>query len=209
MNVRPEKCMRALARRRGEHGEHVIRVLDQQPERLKTLHTLTEGNPLVLALIYRLLETAESDAAMADLEILLDQVTPYYKARIEEYQTPQQRAVIDAIALYWDPITTGHLSRITNVPSTTLSPLLIKLRKDGLIESLQQATERTRDLDLTPPPAARSAAREHVSRRPLACAAPALRCEEGSVSSVSSVSSVAAIRSVNPCDPWLRHQSAS
>ncbi|RYE51066.1 MAG: ATP-binding protein, partial [Rhizobiaceae bacterium] len=79
-----EACMRALAARRGENGAHVLEVLDRQPERLKTLHVLTGGNPRILALIYRLLETAESDAAMADLETLLDQVTPYYKARIEE-----------------------------------------------------------------------------------------------------------------------------
>lgn len=132
-----EACMRALARVRGSNGAHVVRVLDTQPERLRTLHTLTGGNPRVLALIYRLLESAESDAAMADLELLLDQVTPYYKARVEEYQGAQQRAVIDAIALHWDPITTGELSNLTNIASTTLSPLLIRLRKDGLIESVE------------------------------------------------------------------------
>lgn len=132
-----ESCMRALAERRGQHGRQVVEVLDRQPERLKTLHNLTGGNPRVLALIYRLLESAETDAAMADLEIVLDQVTPYYKARIEEYQTPMQRAVIDAIALNWDPITVGALSEATNIVATTLSPLLIKLRKDGLIEQVE------------------------------------------------------------------------
>jgi len=112
-------------------------VLNKQPERLKTLHTLTGGNPRVLTLIYRLLEAGQSEEAMADLEILLDQVTPYYKARIEEYQSAQQRAVIDAISLHWDPITTGDLARVTNISTTTLSPLLIKLRKDGLIENVE------------------------------------------------------------------------
>lgn len=134
--VETEDCMRALAKGRDEHGKPVLDVLARQPERLKTLHVLTGGNPRVLALIYRLLESAESDAAMADLEILLDQVTPYYKARIEEYPTPQQRAVIDAIALHWDPVTTRDLSRITGVVATTLSPLLIKLKKEGLIEAV-------------------------------------------------------------------------
>jgi hypothetical protein len=132
-----ESCMRALADRRGEHGRQVVEVLDRQPERLKTLHNLTGGNPRVLALIYRLLESAETDAAMADLELLLDQVTPYYKARIEEYQTPTQRAVIDAIALNWDPITIAALSDATNILATTLSPMLQKLRKDGLIEQVE------------------------------------------------------------------------
>jgi tetratricopeptide (TPR) repeat protein len=134
--IETEDCMRALAERRGEHGKPVLEVLARQPERLRTLHVLTGGNPRVLALIYRLLESAESDMAMADLEILLDQVTPYYKARIEEYPTPQQRAVIDAIALHWDPITTRVLAKTTGVVATTLSPLLAKLRKDGLIESV-------------------------------------------------------------------------
>jgi tetratricopeptide (TPR) repeat protein len=132
-----ESCMRALADSRGEHGRQVVEVLDRQPERLRTLHNLTGGNPRVLALIYRLLESAETDAAMADLEILLDQVTPYYKARIEEYQTPMQRAVVDAIALNWDPITVGALADVTNVVATTLSPMLQKLRKDGLIEQVE------------------------------------------------------------------------
>ncbi|MFV3130754.1 tetratricopeptide repeat protein [Niveispirillum sp. KHB5.9] len=130
-----ETCMRALAHRRGDHGLPVIRVLNSQPERLRTLHTLTGGNPRVLTLIYRLLEASETNEAMADLDNLLDHVTPYYKARIEEYQTAQQRAVIDAIALHWDPITVGILADITNIATTTLSPMLIKLRKDGLIET--------------------------------------------------------------------------
>ncbi|MGE7472414.1 AAA family ATPase, partial [Bosea sp. NPDC003192] len=132
-----ENCMRALATRRGEPGKHVLEILGNQPERLKTLHTLTGGNPRVLALIYRLLESADSSAVMADLEILLDQVTPFYKARIEEYQSPQQRAIIDAIALHWDPVTTGALAQTTSIATTSLSSPLNKLRKDGLIEEVK------------------------------------------------------------------------
>jgi tetratricopeptide (TPR) repeat protein len=132
-----ENCMRMLAHRREGGADRVIKVLNEQPERLRTLHTLSGGNPRILTLVYQLLEAGQSDAAMADLEILLDQVTPYYKAKIEEYQTPQQRAVVDAVALNWDPITTGDLARVTSIATTTLSPLLIRLRKDGLIENVE------------------------------------------------------------------------
>lgn len=66
-----EACMRALALRREGEGKHVLDVLDRQPERLRTLHTLTGGNPRVLTLVYQLLEAGESEAAMSDLEILL------------------------------------------------------------------------------------------------------------------------------------------
>lgn len=132
-----ERCMRVIAKGRGKPGKQVVRTLRNDPARLKVLHRLTGGNPRVLALTYRFLESTETKDAMGDLERLLDEVTPYYKARIEEYRTPLQRATIDAIALHWDPVTTGDLSKITGVPSTTLSPQLIRLRKDGLIETTE------------------------------------------------------------------------
>lgn len=131
-----EMCMRALATANGAEGARVLATLDHQPERLRTLHTLTGGNPRVLALVYRLLATDETGAAMADLEVLLDQVTPYFKARVEEYTSAHQRAVIDAIALHWDPITLSQLGHATNIPTTTLSGTLKKLRDDNLIETI-------------------------------------------------------------------------
>ena len=132
-----ERCMRALAHGRGDAGKRVLTILRTDPARLKVMHPLTGGNPRVLAMTYRFLETADTHDAMGDLERLLDEVTPYYKARIEEYQTPLQRAVIDAIALHWDPVTTGELSEITGQPTTTLSSQLNRLRKDGLIETVE------------------------------------------------------------------------
>ena len=128
-----ETCMRSLATNRRQAGQPVIDVLQTDPARLRVLHRLTGGNPRVLAFTYRLLESEDSRSAMADLERLLDEVTPHYKALVEEY-TGQSRAIIDAIALHWDPVTTRELSRITGLPTTTLSPQVTRLRKDGLIE---------------------------------------------------------------------------
>ena len=36
---------------------------------------------------YQLLERRETSDVFADLEALLDKVSPYYKARVEEYAT--------------------------------------------------------------------------------------------------------------------------
>ena len=127
-------CMRSLAKKRKQAGQRVIEVLQTDPARLQVLHRLTGGNPRVLAFTYRLLESEDSRSAMADLERLLDEVTPHYKALVEEY-TGQPRAIIDAIALHWNPVTTRELSRITGLPTTTLSPQVTRLRKDGFIET--------------------------------------------------------------------------
>ena len=135
-------CLRRLAQVRGASGERVSQIIDAQPERLRALHAFTGGNPRVLALTYRLLESEDTNSAFKDLEVLLDQTTPFYKGRIEEYQTKQQRAVIDAIALNWDPITSHDLATATATEVTTISSQLSRLRNDGLIEEVELAGAR-------------------------------------------------------------------
>jgi tetratricopeptide (TPR) repeat protein len=137
------QCMHSLADSRREAGKTVKEILANEPARLRTLYTLTGGNPRVLALIYQLLERSESGTIFADLEGLLDQVTPFYKARIEEYHSSQHRAVIDAIALNWDPITSNKLSKTTNIAITTISTHLDRLKRDGFIEEVSTSGARS------------------------------------------------------------------
>ena len=96
----------------------------------------------MLALIYQLLERADSETILADLEALLELVTPYYKARVEEYGASQQRAVIDAIALNWDPMATSAISEVTGVEVTTISSQLARLKKDRFIEEVATSGAR-------------------------------------------------------------------
>ncbi|MDO9294367.1 tetratricopeptide repeat protein [Bradyrhizobium sp.] len=137
------QCMSRLADARGEAGKAVREILAAEPERIRTLHTLTGGNPRILTLVYQLLERTESDTVFSDLEVLLDQLTPFYKARIEEYQTDLQRAIIDAIALNWHPITSHSLSEATAVEVTTISSQLTRFRRDGLVEEVQTSGARS------------------------------------------------------------------
>ena len=137
------QCMSRLADARGEAGKPVREILVAEPERIRTLHTLTGGNPRVLTLVYQLLERTESDTVFSDLEVLLDQLTPFYKARIEEYQTDLQRAIIDAIALNWHPITSHDLGEATAVEVTTVSAQLNRLKRDGLVEEVQTSGARS------------------------------------------------------------------
>jgi tetratricopeptide (TPR) repeat protein len=137
------QCMSRLAEARGEPGKAVRDILAAEPERIRTLHTLTGGNPRVLTLVYQLLERTESDSVFSDLEVLLDQLTPFYKARIEEYQTELQRAIVDAIALNWHPITSHNLSEATAVDVTTISSQLARFKRDGFIEEVQTSGARS------------------------------------------------------------------
>jgi tetratricopeptide (TPR) repeat protein len=135
-------CLRRIAEARGEAGQAVTGVIEREPQRLRALHAFTGGNPRVLALIYRLIESEATHEALGDLEALLDQLTPYFKSRIEEYATPQQRAVIDALALNWDPVLAHDLAAATGIVITTVSSHLSRLRNDGLIEEVELAGAR-------------------------------------------------------------------
>jgi tetratricopeptide (TPR) repeat protein len=137
------RCLHALANARGDQGTPVLGVLAHEPERLRVIHKLTGGNPRVLALVYQILERQESDTVFSDLEVLLDQVTPFYKARVEELNTDLQRAIFDAIALHWDPITSSKLSKDTGVEITTISSQLNRFRNQGLVEEVATSGSRS------------------------------------------------------------------
>jgi Flp pilus assembly protein TadD/DNA-binding transcriptional ArsR family regulator len=136
------RCLQRLAEHRAEAGQPVLEVLRREPERLRVLHTLTGGNPRILALLYQVLERAESDTVFADLEALLDQVTPLYKARVEELRTDLQRAMLDAVALHWDPVTANILARITDTPVTTVSSQLSRLQEAGYVTEVPTSGAR-------------------------------------------------------------------
>lgn len=132
-------CLRRLAEARGDAGKNVLRVLDEDPGRVRTLYDLTGGNPRTLVLVYLLLESDGGDDVMVDLERLLDQVTVFYKARVEDL-APQQRVVLDAVALHWDPVTAAALAEVTGLEVQVVSSQLDRLSKAGVLEKVSVST---------------------------------------------------------------------
>jgi Flp pilus assembly protein TadD/DNA-binding transcriptional ArsR family regulator len=78
---------------------------------------------------------------MRDLERLLDQATPLYKARVEEL-APQTRVVFDALALAWDPATAADLASVTGLDVGTISVQLDRLVKEGVVEKTSLSSTR-------------------------------------------------------------------
>ena len=129
-------CLYQLARRRGEPGQRVAELLNRSPGRIAALTEMTGGNPRTLAILYLLLESQAGEDAFADLEKLLDRMTPLYKARAEE-APPQARAVLDAVALAWDPITATEAAKESGLEIQTVNSQLSRLEKDGFIEKVE------------------------------------------------------------------------
>ncbi len=146
-------CLKRIAQHRGEPGKEALKDIEARPERIKALHRLCGGNPRTLMIIYQALETLSTMTQAQTFQDLLNEVlenvTALYKARTEEL-APQQRQIVDAIALHWDPVSLAQLAEITGLKNTSLSAQIKRLIKNGIVEksatyqgkSLYQLAER-------------------------------------------------------------------
>ena len=138
-------CLRELARMRGDRGLPVRRMLETDPGRIGALNTMAGGNPRTLGVLYTVLEAHMSDDVLAQLSAMLDTFTGWYQARTEELPL-QSRAVFDALALNWDPMTAADIGKITGLDTPTVSSHLSRLEKTGYAETVSLSkTRKTRN----------------------------------------------------------------
>ena len=116
-------------------GKEVLRVVHQESARIRTLHTLTGGNPRTIALLYNILARGLDGDVRTDLEGLLDHCTPLYKARLEALASQQQR-VVHALAVHWYPATAADVSAELRLEVKAVSSQLTRLVKAGVVEAV-------------------------------------------------------------------------
>ena len=140
-----QECLLRLARVFGSGreltGEAAVvemqRAFANRPERLKVLRGLTGGNPRTTVMLYELFAAGGEDNVRADLERLLDSMTPLYKAKMEAL-AEQPRKILAYIMEYWFPISLRELAESTSLATNILSPQLKRLEgEDGLIERVK------------------------------------------------------------------------
>jgi tetratricopeptide (TPR) repeat protein len=127
------------------HAEHwklpdVKRLALDDPARIRVLHTLTGGNPRTIVLLFNVLALGIEGDVRTDLERLLDQCTPLYKARFEAL-APQAQQVVHALAVNWDPTSAGELAGIMTMDVNAVSSQLTRLVKQGIVEKVQYEPE--------------------------------------------------------------------
>ena len=113
----------------------VQEIVDRDPGWVKTLHTLTGGNPRTLVLLYNVLAAGSAGDVRTDLEQLLDQCTPLYKACFEALPVQAQQ-VVYAFALRWDPISAGQLAEDLWLEVNAVSSQLSRLVRQGVVEKV-------------------------------------------------------------------------
>ena len=104
--------------------------------RLETLRRLTDGNPRLLVLACRILTETPIGDAIDDLEQLIDEQTPYFKARIEEL-APQARKVFHCLADGWKPMQAKEVAASTKLTSSHASAQIRQLVDRGYAREIK------------------------------------------------------------------------
>lgn len=137
MQTAIEAMARIFGAGRELKGEEAVaeikRLFAARPERLRAMRQLTGGIPRTTVMLYELFAAGGQDSVRADLERLLDAITPLYKARLEVL-ADQPRKVLAHVMESWAPITAKDLAKASALPVSTISAQLTRLEQEGLIE---------------------------------------------------------------------------
>ena len=104
--------------------------LDREQGRLETIRRLTGGNPRLLVLSCRMLIESPLGSAIEDLEQLIDEQTPYFKARIEDLPV-QARKVFHCLSEGWKPMLAKEVAGAAKLSSSHASAQLKQLLEKG------------------------------------------------------------------------------
>jgi tetratricopeptide (TPR) repeat protein len=138
-NLRFDEMQDLLRRRAKSEGrEDFNRTLKANPSRLRVLEYFTGGNPRLVLMLYRVVTNSDISEVRRSLEKLLDEVTPYYKAKVESLP-PQQRKILDHIARVSNRTgggaTPGQIAEVTRLSPNQVSAQLKRLTDSGYVRA--------------------------------------------------------------------------
>ena len=131
-----EACRILEAAASSEGRPEVSNAIDLEQGRLETIRRLTGGNPRLLSLACRLLIESPIGSAIEDLERLIDEQTPYFKARIEDLPG-QARKVFHCLAEGWKPLLAKEVAAAARLSSSHASAQLRQLVEKGYAREVQ------------------------------------------------------------------------
>ena len=114
------------------------KILEESRGRFRALEYFTGGNPRLILMLYRVVTEWGSTEVRKSLEKLLDEVTPFYKARTEVLP-PQQRKILDHIAREsaknFEGLSPSDIASATRMKANIVSMQLKRLAEAGYVRS--------------------------------------------------------------------------
>ena len=130
-----------IKRAKFDHNLELATHIPKYRNRLKALRHLTGGNPRLVLMLYQLLTLSELPEVKSTLNLLLDDLTPYYKHKLESLP-PQARKIVDTLARMDQAASPTEISKQARIPVNQVSTILKRLFDDGYISPAKQAPRK-------------------------------------------------------------------
>jgi tetratricopeptide (TPR) repeat protein len=136
---RDEQIIDFLRLRAKDEGvENFEELFRENKARIRTLAYFTDGNPRLVLMLFDVITKSKLSDVQHTLEKLLDEVTPYFKSKIE-LLPPQQRKVLDYIARMSfekrEGVSPTEVSTAIRLSPNQTSAQLKRLMEDGYVKS--------------------------------------------------------------------------
>lgn len=139
--VEMHELLRSLAKQTGEEAVKTIEeIITEHPERIEAVRRLTDGVPRTIVLLFQIIMEGAKESSYAYLEETIDKTTPLYKHRMDDLSR-QQKAIVHAIAMNWDAMSTKEIAEQTRLPSKTVSAQLVKLQQQWIVDKIETSTK--------------------------------------------------------------------
>jgi DNA-binding transcriptional ArsR family regulator len=126
-----------------ERGDEALAEFIGTPEghaRIRAVHHLAEGNPRIYVIFAQFLSREALDELVQAVMHTLDELTPYYQARMKEL-SGQQRKIVEYLVSYRGAAPVKQIAKACFITHQTCSGQLKQLREKRYVRSIEQGRE--------------------------------------------------------------------
>lgn len=128
--------------------EELIEKLDKYEDRLKAISHLTGGNPRLILSLYKVFTEFKVIEVERNFIDLLDEMTPYFQDRMKEL-SPQQRKIVDSIALLDGPSTPTKIANFARLPVNNANTQLGRLKERRFVKAIKEKNKKETLYDIS------------------------------------------------------------
>ncbi len=125
-----------------ENNQNFNEYLKAYSSRLRALYHFTGGNPRLTMMLYDLVSYHAVQDVQAELEQLLNQITPFYQDRMKEIGELEGKLIV-TMSLLPEGCTPSELAKEARMDAATVRTLLLRLEKGGYIKKEPRRKKKT------------------------------------------------------------------
>lgn len=129
-----------IALERGDEALAAFIATSEGRARIRAVHHLAEGNPRIYIIFAQFLSKEALDELVTAFMHTLDELTPYYQARMKELPG-QQRKIVDYLVNYRGAAPVKQIAKACFITQQTCSSQLKVLREKRYVRSIEQGRE--------------------------------------------------------------------